>query len=172
MVFEAVWFAHPSPTSSADHVRFFGAPVTFDAPSDRLLFAPTLLDAPLFTAAPVIAQTLARRLQEIERADEGDPLVRRLRKMVSESLGTEDLDITTAASRLAVSRRSLQRHLRKNRTSFREIVDEIRRARADELLETRTMTTSEIATALGFADSGALFRAFHRWTGASLGRAK
>lgn len=164
MKLDGVEFAHGAPSSPRAHEAFFGAPVVFGASSDRLLFSPALLDHSLRTAAPVLVETLETKLDEIESAARGDPIVRRARQAIADALGRETIAIDVVARRLAMSRRSFQRHLADHGTSFRDMVDDIRRARAQRLLEERKRSTVEIAAALGFADTGAFFRAFRRWT--------
>jgi AraC-like DNA-binding protein len=165
MKLEAVHFLHTAPSSIAEHEAYFGAPVTFGCPSDRLLFSRELLDQPLRTASPTLVRTLESKLDELEEKTQGDPVLRRARKAIADSLGREELAIDAVASRLAMSRRSLQRHLHEHGTSFRELVDDVRHIRAQHLLEERKMSTLEIAAELGFADTAAFFRAFRRWTG-------
>jgi AraC-like DNA-binding protein len=174
MKLEEVCFLHSAPSSASRlaHERFFGAPVRFGCTSDRLLFSPALLDVSLRTAAPLLAETLKTKLEEIEAKDQGDPIARRARKVIAELLGNTDVGVDTVAGRLAMSRRSFQRYLNEQGTSFRDLVDEIRKKRAERLLEERKLSTVEIAKELGFADTGAFFRAFRRWTGATPGKGR
>lgn len=167
MKLDAVSFRHAAPASSSAHVAFFRAPVTFGAPADRLLFPVRVLDLPLRTSAPELAQMLESRLDVIDERANGDPIVRRARKLVLDALGRDAVTIDSVAARLAMSRRSLQRRLSERGVSFRDLVDDVRRARAQQLLEEQRLRTSEIAAALGFGDTGAFFRAFRRWTGVS-----
>jgi AraC-like DNA-binding protein len=170
MALDEVWFLHPAPGAGAraEHEKFFAASVRFGCASDRLLFSPALLDVSLRTAAPLLATTLQTKLEEIDK-DQGDPVLRRARKVIAESLGNTDVSIDVVAGRLAMSRRSFQRYLRDQGTSFRDLVDDIRRGRAEHLLEERKLSTVQIAKLLGFADTGAFFRAFRRWTGETPG---
>lgn len=170
MSIDEVCFAHAPPSSKVEHEHFFRAPVRFGCPLDRLLFQPDLLDVLLRTASPFLAEKLQTKLDELEAKEKGDPILRRTRTMIAESLGIERIDIDTIAGRLAMSRRSLQRYLSGLGTSFNEVADDIRRKRAQHLLEERKLSTSQIASQLGFADSGAFFRAFRRWTGETPGR--
>lgn len=167
MRLDEVWFLHPapSPASRSEHERFFGTSVRFGCPSDRLLFSPALLDMSLRTSAPLLAETLRTKLEEIDVKEQGDPILRRARKVIADALGSGDIGIDAVAGQLAMSRRSLQRCLREQGTSFRDLVEELRRKRAEHLLEERKLSTVEIARHLGFADTSAFFRAFRRWTG-------
>ena len=117
MRLDEVWFLHPapSPASRSEHERFFGTSVRFGCPSDRLLFAPALLDMSLRTSAPLLAETLRTKLEEIDVKEQGDPILRRARKVIADALGSGEIGIDAVAGQLAMSRRSLQRCLREQR---------------------------------------------------------
>ncbi|MEO7111394.1 MAG: AraC family transcriptional regulator ligand-binding domain-containing protein [Polyangiaceae bacterium] len=172
MTVDEVTFAHDSVGSSVVYERFFGAPVKFGAAKDLLAIPRALLDAPLRTGAPLLAQMLNGKLSEIETSTVGDTLLRRVCNVVSDSLEDPELDIDVIARSLAMSRRSLQRHLSGLGTSYSTLVDDIRRQRAQRLIEQEQLTPAEMARRLGFADASAFFRAFRRWTGETPGRSK
>lgn len=164
-----VTFQHDAPASLARHEAFFEAPVKFSAPTDRVALPRPTFALPLRTSQPFLAQTLQKKLDEIETAISGDVTLRRVCKVLSDSLGDPQLSIDTVAQRLAMSRRSLQRHLGELDTSFRALLDDIRCQRARSLLEDAKMTPTEISRELGFADASAFFRALRRWTGETPG---
>ena len=68
--------------------------------------------------------------------------------------------------RLGTSKRSLQRSLGELGTSHSELLDQLRRERAVQLLDSG-MRVADVATALGFTAPSAFFRAYRRWTGTS-----
>ncbi len=108
---------------------FFGAPVTFGAATDRVALPRPTLALSLRTSQPFLAQALQKKLEEIENAIGGDVTLRRVCKVLSDSLGDPKLSVDTVA-RLAMSRRSLQRHLSELDTSFRALLDDTRCQRA------------------------------------------
>ncbi|EIM30173.1 helix-turn-helix domain-containing protein [Microvirga lotononidis] len=71
------------------------------------------------------------------------------------------------ASRYAVSRRTLSRHLTAEGTSFRQLSNEVRCEIACMLLANSDFPVSQIAGILNYAETSAFTRAFHRWTGQS-----
>ena len=71
------------------------------------------------------------------------------------------------ASRLAIGPRTLQRRLRKEGTSFREISGRVFQQRACQLLEETDHSTAEISHALGYRETNSFRRAFEGWTGLS-----
>ena len=69
------------------------------------------------------------------------------------------------AGRLGTSKRTLQRRLRSEQTTFQTVLGNTRAALARHyLLETR-LSSAEISYLLGFEDPNSFFRAFHGWTG-------
>lgn len=179
VTFEEVHFVHPPPPPSSAHDSFFGTHVRFNMPSDVLGFDKRLLSSPLRTAMTSLGEILEARLREIAKAaalrkkdgnDDSDGYVDRVRRVVNELLADKKVGLEETASRLHTSTRTLQRELKQRSTSHQEILDEVRRERAKELLE-RGETIAVVAQTLGFAEPSTFFRAFRRWTGKSPGEA-
>ena len=69
------------------------------------------------------------------------------------------------ASALNLSLRSLQRKLREENTSYKEILEETRRDLANKYIQNSRLTISEISFLLGFSEISNFSRAFKRWNG-------
>jgi AraC-like DNA-binding protein len=95
-------------------------------------------------------------------------IVDRLRELLHEDQSWNTLSADRAASRLALSERSLSRRLAADGTTFRAVRDEVRREIATHRV-LRGDGIAEVADALGFGDATAFSRAFRRWTGRSPG---
>lgn len=76
-----------------------------------------------------------------------------------------DITLATAAARLRLSGRTLQRRLEEHGTTWRAELETARRERVTRLLATTDQTTDAIAGRTGYADARALRRAVTRWTG-------
>ncbi|MGF1563680.1 MAG: AraC family transcriptional regulator ligand-binding domain-containing protein [Geminicoccaceae bacterium] len=74
-------------------------------------------------------------------------------------------DINGVASRLGASKRSLQRMLAQENTSYSLLLDKVRRVKAVELLRAPNAQIGQIALALGYADPSNFTRAYRKWTG-------
>ncbi|MFF0529926.1 helix-turn-helix domain-containing protein [Nocardia amikacinitolerans] len=74
-------------------------------------------------------------------------------------------DLPRVAAALFLSSRTLSRRLNAEGTSFRALVDEVRRARSEQLLGHTRLTTEQVASRLGYAESASFIRAFRRWNG-------
>jgi AraC-like DNA-binding protein len=68
---------------------------------------------------------------------------------------------------LSMHRRTLNRRLREEGTTFQELLDEVRFEAACQFLDTSHIPITEIANSLGYAETSAFSRAFRRWSGAS-----
>jgi len=166
VAFSEVWFAHDPPLAGTkEHDSFFGTSVRFGAPHDRLSFASSLLETPLLTASAALAEVLEARMRERAPA-ETDSFLSSVRLVVSELLDGGETMLPATAARLGTSTRTLQRELKQRGVSHQAILDDVRRDRAQALLE-RGTPIPDVARRLGFSEPSAFFRAFRRWTGTS-----
>lgn len=77
--------------------------------------------------------------------------------------------IEQVAQRLALSKRSLQRHLGDEAVSFQEVLNQVRRELAQHYLVNSTISPGEISWLLGFQETNSFVRAFRSWTGQTPG---
>lgn len=150
--------------------RFAGvAPeVRFEQREHRLLFPSSLLDLKLVTGDPVASRlTLEQCERELDALGLGPRLAHRVRGLLASRTPPPSLD--ELASTLHVSPRTLKRHLASEGTTYRALVDEALRARAEELLRRPSLTLDDIADRLGYSDVANFNRAFRRWTGKTPG---
>jgi len=144
---------------------FYDIPWTFDEPVTKVVFDAALLDARIPFADPATAKLAERFCAELMpggTTQEG--LVPQVRRLLDASSGPPPT-LEEIASMLLTSTRSLRRELRNVRTSYNRLVDESRRARAEEWMETNSLPLEHLATKLGFSHVRSFRRAFKRWTG-------
>jgi len=91
----------------------------------------------------------------------------RLVQLLKAELPHGCLTVADAAAKLHTSVRPLQRRLSAAGLTFTDLVDEIRRSAAIELVQAGTLTRLQIALMLGYSEQAHFTRAFRRWTGAS-----
>lgn len=63
--------------------------------------------------------------------------------------------------------RSLRRHLQAGGSSYQRLLDELRFARARDLLAQERLPIYRIAEAMGFSETASFRHAFRRWSGQS-----
>ncbi len=139
-------------------------PVLFGRPRNALFFTSQGLDLPLLMADPV-AQRLSeeqckRNLTEIQGSRTFGQLIRDM--IVDEDQHFSTLD--EVAAKLHMTARTLQRYLARESLSFHDLVADMRRQRAQQLLQEGKLSIQEIADVLGYADATNFTRAFKQWT--------
>src|SRR5690606_32238103 len=87
------------------------------------------------------------------------------RREINQLLAQRNLGLADIAGRLKLSERSLQRQLNEEGTSFRELLEQLKKEAAQRYVDTTSMPVSQIAFILGFNDAGNFSRAFKRWFG-------
>lgn len=107
---------------------------------------------------------LRLRLAELDTTTRTD---QRVRAALLEALPSGLVSMDAIASKLAMSRRTLQRRLAAEATTFIDLVQETRESLARHYLEHTTLSVSEIAFLLGFSEPRSFYRAFRDWTGRS-----
>jgi AraC-like DNA-binding protein len=142
-------------------------PIAFGAPRAHYTFDAKYLSLPQRRDDVALRAMLKRALPLTVLAYRRDRLLaQRVRRFLSEH-PAERHGADDVARKLHLSPRSLHRHLAEEGTSLQALKDEVRRARATELLARTDRPVKEIAGAVGFADEKSFSRAFRGWTGRS-----
>ena len=110
--------------------------------------------------------TLRDVLADVILSDAPEP-ARALSAIVALRLLDGQSDIDGAAHLAGLGVQGLQRRLREKGFTYREIVEEARRARAIRLLIETQMSILAISLSLGYDTHGSFTRAFIRWMGCS-----
>ncbi len=105
---------------------------------------------------------LKQRMQDLEQSA---TYTEKVRACLMEILASGQYNVDDVASRLAVSRRTLQRNLRNEGTSFQQTLDGLREELARHYLAKSEYTTGQIAFLLGYEELNSFYRAFRTWTG-------
>ncbi|AJC20558.1 AraC family transcriptional regulator [Pandoraea pulmonicola] len=93
----------------------------------------------------------------------------RVKAVLLEGLPSGQYAADDVAKQLAVSKRTLQRQLSEESTSFKEVLNATRQQLAVHYLRTPTISQGEIAFLLGFQDVNSFIRAFKDWRGVTPG---
>jgi AraC-like DNA-binding protein len=157
---------HDKATDAGEYARVFRAPVRLGAEHNAIVFMRELLDTPARHPNPSLLSSFHRNadrlLSDLER---GDTFVGKVRRVLVERL-EEGIAITETARRLHVSEATLRRRLAEEGTTYRHVIDTVRKELALSYLDGRLQPT-EVGYRVGFANAGAFGRAFRRWTGTS-----
>lgn len=91
----------------------------------------------------------------------------RVKLAIMQNLGSTEMNQTSIAQQLGVSRRTLRRRLVDEGINFQSIVDECRIKSAHAYLVRTEHSLCDIALKLGYSDQTAFSRAFSRWFGST-----
>lgn len=112
-----------------------------------------------------IEPELRRRLSEMEV---DDSTAARVRSALVELLPAGKTTVDDVASKLCMSRRTLQRKLTDEQTTFQQQLNTTRLLLAKNYLKNSERTSDDIAYLLGYEDTTSFLRAFNMWTGMSI----
>ena len=159
----AVSFARPAHEALAHEL--FGCEVSWEAGWNGFALPLARLDQPVRASNPqALMQALQRCQEELARLARQTDLSSRVRRLMLEKQnGLPSLPMT--ARLLNLTPRTLHRRLIEEGSSYRDILESVRRQIALDLLRDEQLTLQEIAFMLGYGDLANFRRAFRRWTG-------
>lgn len=154
-------------TNKKDYAAYFGVTPTIGE-KNQLQFSAIDANRPFLTENKEMWRffepELSKRLTEIE-ADA--TFSSRVRSSLLELLPSGLCSADDVAKKLAVSKRTLQRLLKNENTTFQQELNQTRESLARHYLANSTFTGAQISFLLGFDDPNSFFRAFRSWTGAT-----
>lgn len=161
------WFLHEQPGDvSAYEAALPGARLRFNAPCYGFSFNANSLDATLRSADPKL-HAVVQRYADLMLAElpSTQTLAGDIRRMLPAELARSRADAASVARKLHVSVRTLGRRLEEEGTSFKVLLNDVRRELALNMLVRGDLPIADVARQLDFADVSTFHRAFRRWTG-------
>jgi AraC-like DNA-binding protein len=162
-----VCFAHPRPADIGSYRRLFQCHLRFDAEYTALRFPDFWMKRAIGQADPEryrlayergqATATRAHLLQQVQGA---------LRTLLISGTASGD----AVAGLLEMHRRTLNRRLKEEGTTFQEMLDKVRFEVARQLLGGTKISIDDVAAALGYASVSPFTRTFRRWAGTTPGR--
>jgi AraC-like DNA-binding protein len=155
------------PADASKYGDIFGCPVQFGRAQNEFRYDAAWLDGvPRLGNQITHSAVIGLCDSQLEELHLRIGLAGRVRQVLLSHLmrptGIEDV-----AKVLNMSVRTLRRKLSEEGTSFRDLVDELRREMAMKYLRDTDLTVEDIADALGFSDAANFRHAFRRWTNAT-----
>ncbi len=159
--------ARRTPRNGAEYADHFGCRVGFNAGENSLVF--TTVDG---TETPRLANevsfnALHGQCDALEQQWAAS-IVARFSGRAKELMGRDLVrfkSMTSLASALHMTERTLRRRFGKDGMTFQSLLDEVRREEAIRLLCDRTLTVAAVAERLGYSEPRSFRHAYRRWTG-------
>lgn len=144
--------------------RHFGCPVRFNAERNALYFHRRFLDSPI-EGSDTAYHAIIERYLTTTRTEASGSTRDAVYGEISRQMEFGACTLEDVAKKFRCEPRSLQRRLKDEGTSFRDLVDEWRKQRAHSLVTNTRLPLSEVSLAMGYADQSVFSRAFQRWYG-------
>jgi AraC-like DNA-binding protein len=160
----------PEPPHSAEYRRqFYDVDVDYEEPVASIDFDSAFLDEVVAFADPAAAK-IAEQFCALQVPPElsSDGLVTQVKRLLTNAIGVPP-SLEDLAKTLQTSTRSLRRELGRMHTSYKDLLEESRKLRAEEWVKTNSMPLDRLAATLGFSHVRSFRRAFKRWTGQTPG---
>lgn len=162
-----VWFSHAQPANTEQYqLTFAGGSLCFGKPWSGFVIPREYLALPVPSADPQLHSLIRKHadtmLAELPRAQS---LTERVREQLAKELSGGSPTAKQIARKVAMSERSLARHLSDEGTTFSALLEDLRRRMALRYVRHSELSFSEITFLLGFSQAAAFYRAFRRWTG-------
>jgi AraC-like DNA-binding protein len=162
----AVTFEHPRREGDEELARVLGVTPAYCGPYTEVALPVDVMDRPLPNSNPRLFEYIDRTIEKDFAATPtaAVPLPSRVYAAVQRLLPERGFGPEMIARSLGCSARTLARRLADENTSLREIVEAVRKERAQAYLEAG-VAIKEVAFLLAYSDPTAFQHAFRRWHG-------
>lgn len=160
----------PEPLAISDEVAAFIGGMPKIEPRVRMVFSADDADRPLLTRSPALwSQIEPVLMAELAGQLDSASLAKRVQSVLTEALPGGASSVDAVARRLGTSKRSMQRRLKEEGTSFQKVLAITRADISTRYLSETDLSLPEISYLLGFSDTSSFFRAFYGWKGVTPG---
>lgn len=157
---------HSAPAATAEYAGFYGVAPRFGSARYELIYPTGLRDVGVTTFNSRLRDYFVEQCRQlVDKVGADTNLATQVRKALIGVMDGGDSGMEAIAKRLGMSTRSLQRRLSEEQTGYSDLLAEVREEFAKRYLARGTLTASEVAYLIGFAEPPAFFKAFKRWTG-------
>jgi AraC-like DNA-binding protein len=161
-------FEYPQPRDISEYQRVFGEQLSFNQPASYIEIQAEVLGCRIRDTDPALLAIVRGYADDLlQQGALSENICRRVKSFITESIGLEPMTQEAVATRMNMSRSSLQRHLNVEGVSFRQLRDEVVYSLARDALATTATSITQIALALGYAEASSFDRAFARMSGGS-----
>lgn len=162
----AIYLSHAPTDDLSPYRERFRCPIYFNWELATLTFDADVLDSPINQANPQLHRLLESYLDELRLAHPDD-LCGKVRQLIQQAMYNGDCSIERVASMLSVNKRTLQRRLRVQGTSYQELLEQVRFNAARKYLRESSGSITMLADMLCYSDLSAFSNAFRQHSGLS-----
>lgn len=157
-----VGFRHDSPLSAAEYGQHWRASVRLEQDADTLSLPARLLATSISPYGTALQAAAERHVGNLIRRNPLD-LSQQVEALVDRQLATGGGTLVQVARQMGLHERTLQRRLKEQAVYFEDIVDGLRRSRAEQYLAQSTIPLAEVSSMLGYTEQSSFIRCCKRW---------
>ncbi|MET1416756.1 helix-turn-helix domain-containing protein [Roseibium sp. HPY-6] len=151
-------------SQSTDIQDWFDCPINWNAQEARLVFDRKDLSISFVSYNRELVEMLDAVLDaDLQQSKQSKSLTEQVRWHLKRALAAGQPGLRSIARDLAISERSLQRHLKDEGQSFKSLLSDTRHLLACEYLSEKDRDIREVAYLLGYDNQRSFFRAFRKW---------
>lgn len=148
----------------SSYTRYFRSPIEFNQLSNGIVGKRCDLDRSLRGANPKLAEHAEKQCL-IALSQSEKSVAQKTESLIIKNLPRGRATKESVADELNMGPRTLQHKLEEEGFTFKDILEDVRRRIALDLLNNGAMSIKEISAYLGYRDTSNFSRAFKRWTG-------
>jgi AraC-like DNA-binding protein len=153
------------PREAGYYYEFFRCPLEFGAAQTTLVLDRAGVDLRLTGSNQELAQLNEHIVVKYLAHKAKEDIVNRVKAAIIDELASGAVSEASVADGLHTTPRNLHRKLQKEQTSFKTLLTDVRRELAQQYIQDRSKTLTEISYLLGFSEVSSFSRAYKGWTG-------
>lgn len=151
------------PENINPYIDIFGENIFFSAKKNSVIFKDRCLDIPALNSETQIFSLIHNSFSPPRKSAVRRPVEQKVRDAIIENLEEGRINLPSIADEMMMSASSLQKKLSEENTSYKEILESIRKKFAFHYLETTDLPIKTVASKLGFRSASNFSRAFKLW---------
>ncbi len=167
-----VTLVHDKPAYFSAYKDVFSCPVSFSRSVNSLVFNEQLLALPVYCPNPELLKHLEKYAGKIlDQISKEDGLAKKVSQVLIRRLQSGDSpSVLLMANQFNMSVRKFQGLLKQEKTSYKQLLQTVKKQLAFSYLDDRQISLSEVSYLLDFSEPSAFYRAFKKWTGHTPGQ--
>jgi AraC-like DNA-binding protein len=152
-----------------EYVSSFCENIQFSSPFNHIRIRRSILDRKIPNNNPylksILKEKLLKSVDSVLKPSSKVAIIykKEVKELIVELLPKNKATIDIVCDRLFISRQTLYRHLKREETSFRHILNEVRKDKSIDFLNNNNFNITEISEYLGYKDVSSFYTAFNKW---------
>jgi len=160
-----ICFQQSEPENTSYHYELFRCQLEFDCPATVFVINREDIDKRLTGSNDELAKLNEHIVVKYLAHSQKKDIVNRVKAAIIDGLSSGTVTEMAIAEELHTTPRNLHRKLQKEDTSFKQLLTDVRKELAQQYIQDRSKTLTEISFMLGFSEVSSFSRAFKGWTG-------